>query len=103
MIIGVVTGSVIASQHTQNMTGLPLRVVQRVDPTGSISDSYLVAVDVLGAAPGEYVLIASGSTARQTTMTDGKPIDAIIIGIIDTWQIDGKARYEKTSASMTST
>ncbi len=96
MMIGVVSGSVVASHHTQNITGLPLRIVQKLNPEGDVTDIYLVAVDALGAAVGEYVLIASGSTARQHIMTDGKPIDAIIIAIIDMWQVEGEILYEKT-------
>jgi microcompartment protein CcmK/EutM len=99
MIIGVVSGSLVASHHIQNMTGLPLRIVQKLNPQGNVTDSYMVAVDVLGAAVGEYVLVASGSTARQHKMTDGKPIDAIIIAIIDVWHVDGEILYEKTAVT----
>ena len=98
MIIGVVSGAVVASQHTHSMTGLPLRIIQKVDPHGAITDSYVVAVDALGAAAGEYVLVASGSTARQHTMTDGKPVDAIIIAIVDTWQVEGKNPVREMNA-----
>ena len=98
MFIGVVVGSVIASQKTANMEGLPLRIVRRITPDGTLTDTYVVAVDGVGAANGEYVLAASGSTARQTTMTDTKPVDAIIIAIIDTWQISGQVKYEKMAS-----
>jgi len=97
MVIGIVTGSVVASQKTTSMDGLSLRIVRRITPEGKLTDAYMVVVDSLGAANGEYVLIASGSTARQTTLTDNKPIDAIIMAIIDTWQINGLVTYEKSS------
>ena len=97
MVIGMVVGSVIASQKTANMDGLPLRIVRRITPEGKLTDAYLVAVDGVGAANGEYVLAASGSTARQTTITDTKPVDAIIMAIVDTWQINGQVMYEKMS------
>jgi ethanolamine utilization protein EutN len=97
MVIGVVVGSVVASQKTATMDGLPLRIVRRITPEGTLTDAYIVAVDALGAANGEYVLTASGSTARQTALTDTKPVDAIIMAIVDTWQINGKVMYEKTS------
>lgn len=99
MIIGVVSGLVITSHHTQSMSGIPLRIVQKVNPQGKVSDSFVVAVDALGAADGEYVLVASGSTARQHMITDGKPVDAIIISIIDTWQIKGIIQYEKMNTT----
>ncbi|MBI1278174.1 MAG: ethanolamine utilization protein EutN [Anaerolineaceae bacterium] len=100
MVIGIVTGSVVASQKTANMDGLALRVVRRITPEGELSDSYVVAVDALGAATNEYVIVASGSTARQTTATDNKPIDAIIMAIIDTWQIGNRIIYDKSSQSI---
>jgi len=103
MVIGIVTGSVVASQKTANMDGLPLRIVRRITPEGKLTESYLVAVDAVGAANGEYVLVASGSTARQTTLTDNKPIDAIIMAIVDTWQINGLVMYDKASQATPAT
>jgi microcompartment protein CcmK/EutM len=100
MVIGVVVGSVVASHKTSSMEGLALRIVRRVTPEGELTDTYMVAVDAVGAADGEYVLIASGSTARQTTVTDNKPVDAIIMAIIDTWQIDGHVKHEKASQAI---
>lgn len=97
MVIGLITGSVVASHKTASMEGLPFRIVRRVTPEGKLTDTYMVAVDAVGAADGEYVLVASGSTARQTTLTDNKPVDAIIMAIIDTWQINGVVNYEKLS------
>ncbi len=97
MVIGIVTGSVVASQKTATMDRLPLRIVRRITPEGKLTDTYIVAVDSVGAANGEYVLVASGSTARQTTLTDNKPIDAIIMAIIDTWQVNGLVVYDKVS------
>jgi microcompartment protein CcmK/EutM len=97
MVIGVVVGSVVASQKTASMDGLLLRIVRRITPEGTLTDAYMVAVDAIGAANGEYVLAASGSTARQTTLTDTKPVDAIIMAIVDMWQINGRLLYEKNS------
>jgi microcompartment protein CcmK/EutM len=98
MVIGIVVGSVVANQKTPNMEGLALRIVRRITPEGKLTDAYLVAVDTFGAANGEYVLAASGSTARQTAQTDNKPIDAIIMAIVDMWQIEGQMMYEKMSS-----
>lgn len=95
MFIGIVCGAVVASQQTNSMQGLPLRLVRKVSPSGEITDSYTVAVDALGSDTGEYVLIGSGSTARQTVLTDGKPVDAIIMAIVDMWQIQGQLQYTK--------
>jgi microcompartment protein CcmK/EutM len=98
MFIGEVIGSVVATRKTENVEGLPLRLVRKVATDGTPGETYAVAVDVVGADVGEYVLVASGSSARQTHLTDARPVDAIIMAIVDSWQTDGKARYQKAAA-----
>lgn len=95
MFIGEVIGSVVASQKTDNMAGMALRIVRKISPEREAMAVYAVAVDGVGAKDGEYVLVTSGSPARQTTGTDARPVDAIIMAIVDTWQINGKVRYTK--------
>ena len=65
------------------------RILRRMDTVGTV---YLV-----GAGPGDVVLYASGSSARQTTITKDKPCDAVIMAIVDSWDVDGKNVYEKWS------
>jgi microcompartment protein CcmK/EutM len=97
MVIGEVIGTVVATRKTDNMEGLPLRIVRRVSTTYSApTDSYVVAVDVVGATEGELVMLTSGSAARNTHLTDARPVDAIIIAIVDRWQVDGILRYDKS-------
>jgi microcompartment protein CcmK/EutM len=98
MFIGEVIGSVIASRKTDNMEGLPLRIVRKVGIDTSPSETYLVAVDVVGADNGELVLVASGSPARQTHVTDARPCDAVIMAIVDTWQTYNHLHYTKAEA-----
>jgi ethanolamine utilization protein EutN/carbon dioxide concentrating mechanism protein CcmL len=57
-----------------------------------------VAVDAVGAGVGEMVLFASGSSARQTASTDQKPVDAVIMAIVDSWEIGGNEKYRKGEA-----
>lgn len=102
MFIAEVVGSVIATQKTDSMEGTSLRIVQRVTPSGHKTDSYSVVVDVVGANEGEYVLVASGSTARQTDITDARPVDAVILAIVDTWQSDGQVQYIKSNNALAS-
>mgnify|MGYP000947897045 CR=1 FL=1 len=97
MYIAEVVGSVVATRKTDNMEGLPLRIVRKISTDGAASDSYAVAVDVMGTSEGEYVLIATGSTARQTQQTDNRPIDAIIMAIVDMWQVENRVKYRKDS------
>ena len=49
----------------------------------------------MGAGPGEMVLTAAGSSARQTTMTQNKPVDNVIMAIVDTWEVNGATKYTK--------
>jgi microcompartment protein CcmK/EutM len=55
----------------------------------------VVAADAVGAGIGEYVLYASGSSARQTKATDKRPVDAVIMAIVDSWEIAGEELYKK--------
>lgn len=95
MYIAEVIGSVVATRKTDNMQGLALRLVRRITTEAQPTDAYAVAVDVVGADVGELVLIASGSSARQTHLTDARPVDAVIMAVIDTWQVLGRVKYRK--------
>jgi ethanolamine utilization protein EutN len=97
MFIGEVVGSVVATRKTASMDGLPLRLVRKVSIENQPGESYLVVVDPLGTSSGERVLVAAGSTARQTSATDNRPIDAIIMAIVDTWQTGGQVHYSKNA------
>ena len=67
-------------------------------PDGELTGGSVVAVDAVGAGEGEYVLYASGSSARQTSLTDGRPVDAVVMAIVDSWEVGGEVRYRKTPA-----
>ena len=77
------------------MEGMKVLVVQTIDVDNADSGSYVVAVDAVGAGVGEVVMYASGSSARQTTLTKDRPCDAVIMAIVDTWEVDGETRYTK--------
>jgi microcompartment protein CcmK/EutM len=95
MILGKVTGTVVATQKDVKLVGSKLMIVQDVSLDGEVDRKYTVAVDAVGAGIGEIVLIATGSSARQTQMTSNKPVDAVIMAIVDTVEVDGKVRYHK--------
>lgn len=97
MFIGEVIGTVVATRKTDNMQGLPLRLVRRLTTDNTETETYTVAVDVVGASEGERVLVASGSPARQTPQTDARPVDAIILAIVDAWQVNNRPVYTKES------
>lgn len=91
-----VVGNVVATRKEPSLNGLRFMLVRAVDEEGRESGSYLVAADAVGAGPEELVLIASGSSARQTQQTDKRPVDAVIMAIVDSWSIDSKVKYRKS-------
>ena len=95
MNLGKVVGTVVATQKEASMDGLKFMLVKHVDPEGKETGGQAVAVDAVGAGPGEFVLVCTGSSARQTTMTDKRPCDAVIMAIVDSWEIGGVDKYRK--------
>jgi microcompartment protein CcmK/EutM len=98
MVLAKVVGTVVSTRKEQSMEGLRFMLVQPVDLDGEPSGPHVVAVDAVGSGPGEYVLYASGSSARQTLATDKRPCDAVIMAIVDTWETDGVVKYRKGEA-----
>jgi microcompartment protein CcmK/EutM len=95
MVLAKVVGSVVATKKEASLDGLKLMLVRVVDEEGRESGAHLVAADAVGAGPGEVVLVASGSSARQTQMTDKRPVDAVIMAIVDSWNIGPQVKYTK--------
>lgn len=95
MLLGKVVGTLVASKKEPRMEGLRFLVVRQVGADGKQTGNYVVAVDGVGAGPEEMVLYATGSSARQTEATDNRPCDAIVMGIVDSWDLDGKEIYRK--------
>jgi ethanolamine utilization protein EutN len=84
MIIGRVVGNVVATSKHQLLVGSKILVVQEIMPTGQdIEGKFYVAVDTVGAGPGEQVILALGSNASKACDNREAPVDAAIIGIID--------------------
>ncbi|MCS6845632.1 MAG: EutN/CcmL family microcompartment protein [Caldilineales bacterium] len=95
MLIGKVIGTVVATRKDEKLNNLRFMVVRQMDVDGRETNSYVVAVDAVGAGVGEVVLYATGSSARQTVLTDKRPCDAVIMAIVDTWEVGGEVRYQK--------
>jgi len=95
MQLARVIGTLVATRKDEKMEGLQFLVVRPVDTDGQESSNALVAVDAVGAGVGEVVMIATGSSARQTLITDRRPCDAVIMAIVDTWEIGGEVKYRK--------
>jgi len=95
MKLGKITGSLVASQKEESLNGLRFMLVSDVDESGEETGGRVVAVDAVGAGVGEYVLVAAGSSARQTKATENRPCDAVIMAIVDSWDVNGETRYRK--------
>ncbi|MEB3299489.1 MAG: EutN/CcmL family microcompartment protein [Candidatus Sericytochromatia bacterium] len=95
MLIGRVVGSLVADQKDPKLLGSKLLVVQQLDVEARETAAYVIAADSVGAGEGEVVLYATGSSARNTRETEGKPIDATIMAIVDTWDVHGVTQFQK--------
>ena len=95
MLIAKVVGSVVATRKDEKLENLKLLVCQVHDHENQPKDQYVVAVDSVGAGDGDMVLYATGSSARQTTLTDGRPCDAVVMAILDSWSVGSENVYEK--------
>jgi microcompartment protein CcmK/EutM len=95
MQLAKVIGTVVATRKEPTLDGLKFLVVRPVDDEGKETGNLLVAADAVGAGPEEIVLVASGSSARQTVATDKKPVDAVVMAIVDNWEVGGAFRYKK--------
>lgn len=95
MQLAKVVGTVVATQKEAAMEGLKLLLVRPIDDDGREFGTPLVAADAVGAGVGEIVLTAAGSSARQTRATDKRPVDAVVMAIVDSWEIGGDVRYRK--------
>src|SRR5262245_12118487 len=101
MFVAKVTGAMVATQKVESMVGHKLLVVEpyRLDPQDRqrlvTAGRTFIAVDTVGAGEGEFVLITQGSSARLTPETKNLPIDAVIIGIVDTVHVDQQCVFHR--------
>ena len=95
MQLGRVAGTLVATRKEPLMEGMKFLVLRQIGVDGEDTGAYVVAVDAVGAGVGEVVMYASGSSARQTEMTRDRPCDAVIMAIVDEWDIGGELKYRK--------
>jgi len=94
--LGRVVGTVVSTQKDEKIEALKLYIVRDLTIEIANKDSFVVAVDTVGAGVGEVVLYASGSSARQTEMTKGRPVDAAVMAIVDQMDVNGQLTYDKS-------
>ena len=88
MILGKVIGTVWATRKDEQLKGMKLQLVREIESDGTEKSRMVVAVDSVGAGVGEIVLFVQGSSARQTELTQNKPIDAAITAIVDKLDVE---------------
>ena len=96
MLIARVIGTTVSTIKDEKLVGRKLLVVQQTDETGKGTGKPFVAIDTVDAGTGDLVLTASGSSARQTTVTKDRPVDAVIMAVIDSLEVEGKTTYRKS-------
>lgn len=95
MILGKVIGTVWSTRKDENLVGSKFLIVRQLELDYTPTDNFVVAVDSVGAGVSEVVLVAQGSSARQTKITKNKPVDAVIMAIVDKLDITAKKKLEK--------
>lgn len=95
MIIAKVVGSAVATlKHDLLKTG-KLMVVRQADTSGHVAGEPFLALDMVGAGEGELVIVSQGSSARIATGESASPVDAAIVGILDSVRVDGAITFRK--------
>ena len=96
MLIAKVTGTVVSTNKAEKLSGLKMLIVQPIDiKTMTEKGDLTVAIDAVGAGAGEIVMLVGGSSSRQTSVTDGKPVDMTIVAIIDHIDIGNERIFQK--------
>lgn len=96
MRIARVIGSAVSTVKAESLRGRKLLVLRPATPSDELVGEPFIAVDAVGAGGGELVLVADGSAGRATALTEGTPVDAVIMAILDSLEIDGQTTFRKT-------
>jgi len=95
VFLGKVIGTVWSTKKDENLVGAKFLIVNELDLDLNEKDRFVVAVDSVGAGDGEVVLVATGSSSRQTEFTKDKPVDAVIMAIVDKLDVSVKQMQEQ--------
>ncbi len=96
MLIARVRGSAVSTVKDPSLTGFKLLLVQETDESGTARGDIFVAVDGVGAGTGELVLVATGSAARYGERTRDQASDALVVGVLDSMDVDGSVTFRKS-------
>ena len=95
MLIARVIGTTVSTVKDEKLTGRKLLIVRQTDEFGEPVGKPYVAIDTVDAGIGDLVLTAAGSSARQTNVTKDTPVDAVIMAMIDSLEVDGQVTFRK--------
>lgn len=95
MILGKVIGTVWSTRKDENLVGAKFLIIRQLNLDYTPKDATVIAVDSVGAGVGEIVLVAQGSSARQTEITKNKPIDAVVMAIVDKLDVVVKEKLKE--------
>ena len=95
MQLARVIGTVVATRKDAELEGVKLLLIRACDLDGRADGPALVAVDAVGAGFDEVVLYAAGSSARLTAVTQNRPVDAVIMAVVDQVECEGRRRFTK--------
>ena len=96
MLIARVIGTTVSTIKDEKLAGRKLLIVRQPDEHGEPVGKPFVAVDTVDAGVGELVLTCAGSSARQTNITKDTPVDAVIMAVIDSLEVDGTVVFRKS-------
>ncbi len=91
-----VVGNVVATRKEEKVRGRKFMVIQPLNVDMEPDGTVQVAVDAVGAGEGEVILFATGSSARQTHLTENRPTDCVIMAIVDLVEVNGDNIYSKS-------
>ena len=95
MRIALVVGSTVSTVKDESLRGRKLLIVRDADTAGKEKGEPYIAVDTVSAGTGDLVMVTNGSSARYTGQTTDVPIDAVIVGVIDSLELSGQVSYRK--------
>jgi len=95
MRIALVIGSTVSTIKNESIRGSKLLIVRNADMEGNATGDPYIAVDTVSAGAGDLVMVTDGSSARYTNQTTNAPIDAVIVGVIDSLELGGTLSYRK--------
>lgn len=98
MILGRIVGTVVSSRKDPRLDGMKLLIVKPITPEGVDESGYVIAVDTVDSGFRETVLLVSGSSARMAADCKDRPVDAAIVGVVDTVQLDAVHEGELASS-----